>query len=173
MLFPGAFERWQRQAHGPRVQAKAVSYISKKLEAYESFADVLDHSSPTLTEIFKQCAATCTTDVSVNTLRRWWSDYIEWGELPHKVSERKRLMKARDTKMQKNQLLNDGDVLILKGIVDENPNYYLDELAFLFGMSTGKFVHYSTIRRCLVDKMGYSLKVLQTIAKQQCEVNEI
>ena len=52
MLFPGVFERWQGKAHGPRVQAKAVSYISEKLEAYKSFADVLDHSSPTLTELF-------------------------------------------------------------------------------------------------------------------------
>ena len=83
-----------------------------------------------------------------------------WSELPHKVAERKRLIKARDKNTQKNQLMNDADVLVLKDIVDNNPNYYLDELAFLFGMSTGKFVHYSTIRRCLVEKLDYSMKVL-------------
>ena len=173
MLSPGAYEQWGRLAHGPRVQAKAISFITEKLETYEVFADILGNASPTPTEIFKQCAAVCTTYVSVTTLRRWWYDYVEWGELPHKVSERKRLMKARDKNMKKNQLMDDGDVLVLKDIVDNNPNYYLDELAFLFGMSTGKFVHYSTIRRCLVERLGYSMKVLQTIAKQQCEVDEI
>ena len=58
------------------------------------------------------------------------------------------LLKARDKTAHKNQLLDDSDVLILKHIVDENPNFYLDELVFQFGMTTGVFVHYSTIRRC-------------------------
>ena len=70
-------------------------------------------------------------------------------------------------------MTNDNDILVVKAIVDENPNYYLDEIAFFFGMQTGTFVHHSTIRRCLVDRLGYSMKVLQTIAKQQCEVDEI
>ena len=173
MLSTGAFERWQRQAHGPRVQAKAICFIIEKIETYETFADVIGHSAPTLTAILKYCHAFCTTDVSVNTLRRWWYDYVEWGELPHKVAQRKRLLKARDKSAKKNQLMDDADILVLKGIVDENPNYYLDELAFMFGMTTGKFVHYSTIRRCLVEKLHYSMKVLQTIAKQQCEQDEI
>ena len=83
--------------------------------------------------------------------------------------DRKRLIKARDRNAQKNQLLNDGDLLVLKRIVDENPNYYLDEFAFQFGMITGTFVHHSKIRRCLVERLGYSLEVLKTIAKQKCE----
>ena len=62
--------------------------------------------------------------------------------------------------------------LFLKNIVNKNPNYYLDELAFLFGVETGKFVHYSTIWRSLKEKLDYSLQVLSTIAKQQCEDEE-
>ena len=69
--------------------------------------------------------------------------------------------------------MNDNDILVVKAIVDENPNYYLDEIAFLFGMQTGTFVHHSTIRRYLVDRLGYLMKVLQTIAKQRCEIDEI
>ena len=173
MLSPLAFKKRQRQAHGPRVQAKAISYISQKIEIYEAFLDVIGPSAPTLTIIFKDCSAACTTDVSVNTLHQCWSAYDEWGELPHKVTEQKRLMKARDKNAKRNQLLDDGDLLLLKKIGDENTDCYLDELAFLFGMSTGNCVHYSTTRRSLVEKLDYSMKVLQTIAKQQCEQDEI
>ena len=69
--------------------------------------------------------------------------------------------------------MNDDDILVLKEIVDNNPNLYLDELSFLFGIKTDKFIHYSTVRRCMGEKLGYSLKVLQTVAEQQCEIDEI
>ena len=173
MLSSVAFNQWKRQAHGPRVQAKAICHIAQKMECFDAFSEEIGSSAPTLTEIFRDCAATCTTDVSVNTLRRWWNDFSEWGELPYKVSERKRLLKAANKNVNKNQLIDDGGIIILKRIVDENPNLYLDELTFLFGMTTDIFVHYSTIRRCLVERLGYSLQVLLTIAKQQCEQDEI
>ena len=43
---------------------------------------------------------------------------------------------------EKGELMNGGDALILKDIVDKNLNTYLDELSFLFGMKTNEFVHY-------------------------------
>ena len=173
MLSPGALDQWQRQAHGPRVQAKAIAYISQKFETYETFADMIGTSTPSLEEIMKDCNVYCTPDVSVATLRRWWYDYEEWGELPHRVFDRKRKLKAWHKDAKRDQVLDDGDVLIVKGIVDENPNHYLDEIAFLFGMTTGKFVHHSTIRRCLIEELNYTMKVLQAISKQQCEQDEI
>ena len=100
-------------------------------------------------------------------------DYNEWGELPYKVAERKRMIKAQDKNAKKNELLDDSNILCLKEIVDSSPNYYLDELAFVFGMTCSKFAHHSTIRRCLVDMLGYSMKVLETVAKQQCEMDKI
>lgn len=51
--------------------------------------------------------------------------------------------------------MDDGDILVLKETVGENPNLHLDELAFLFGIKTDKFVRYSTIRRCMDKKLGY------------------
>ena len=136
------------------------------------FADTIGTSHPTLEEINKDCCECCTPDVHVGTLRRWWYDYEEWGELPHRVAVRKRRLKAWNKGAPRNQVLNDGDVQVIKRIVDDNPNLYLDEIAFQFGMELGKFVHHSTIRRCLIDRLGYSMKVLQNIASQQCELNE-
>ena len=98
--------------------------------------------------------------------------YKEWRELPHKVAGRKRLIHARDMNKWKGELIDDGDVLILKGIVNKNPNLYLDELSFLFRIKTNTCVHYSTVWRCLDERLGYLMKMLQRVAKQQCEENE-
>ena len=171
MFVPGALELWRRQRHGPRIQVKAISFISDKFEAHELFADALERK-PTLTEICRDCKKDATPDVSIDTLRRWWKIYEEWGELPYKVVERKKALKGKNKNATKNELLNDHDILVLKEIVDNNPNCYLDELAFLYGVKTGTFVHYSTIRRSMKEKLNYSLQVLETIAKQQSKDEE-
>ena len=44
---------------------------------------------------------------------------------------------------------------------------------FFSGVKIGKFVDYSTIWCCVVDKLGYSMKVFQSVVKQQCEIDEI
>lgn len=95
---------------------------------------MLDNVFPTLKEIFNNYSVLYTPDVSLQTLRRWWTLYEEWWELPHKVADRKRKMKGNNTSAKKNELLNDADILLLKEIVDENPNLYLNDLVFLFGI---------------------------------------
>ena len=172
MICPTALHAWQHQAHGPRVQGKAISCIANKMLVYETYSDMMDNDIPTLTDILDDCHTFCTPDVSVSTLRRWWKLYEEWGELPYKVKERQKRMRIQYKYASKNEILDDDDILALKEVVDENPNLYLDELAFLFGIKTGKFIHYSSIRRCMIDKLGYSLQVLQTVAKQRCEEDE-
>ena len=134
---------------------------------------MLGNAIPTLTDAFVDCSRLCTPNVSVRTLRRWWTLYEEWGELPYKVAERKLTITRMDGNATKNQLLDDADTLALKQLVDSNPNLYLDKLAFLFSIKTAKYVHYSTIRWYLVDKLRYSMKVLQTVSRQQCEMDEI
>ena len=96
MLSPTALDQWIHQAHSPRIHDKAIAFKSQKIETYEIFADAIGTSLLTLEEINKDCQEYCTPDVSVTTLRRWWYEYVEWGELPHRVSQRKRRMKARN-----------------------------------------------------------------------------
>ena len=172
MLLTGALDSWKRQPHGPRIQIRAIGFISERLQLYDNFSDVLKDEIPSLTEVCRDCVAQCTPDVSVDTLRRWWNLYIEWGELPYKVKERKKILQKKYKHAKKNEVLNDADILPLKELVDKNPNYYLDELAFNFGVKTGKFVHHSTIRRCMIEKLQYSMKVLNVAAKQQCKDEE-
>ena len=72
----------------------------------------------------------------------------------------------------KNMRIDERELLKLEDIVDAHPNYYLDEIALIFGIDTGKFVHPSTIWRYMTDELRYSQQVLSTLAKQQCKENK-
>ena len=168
MLFTEALQNWKHQPHGARKQAMAISYISMKMVLYETFSDELE-DTPTLNVILEDCHRNQTPDVHVTTLRRWWGDYLNWGELPYQVKRRKQLLKKNSNMMSKSAKINDAELLILKKIVDDHPNQYLDELALLFAVRTGKFLHYSTVWKYVHGKLNYSLQALTTRAKQQCE----
>ena len=81
MLSQNALEQWCRQAHGPRVQVKAICYISTQLEMHRLFSDSLHDDTPTLTEILLDCRRNYVRDVSASMLRRWLYFYMNWGEL--------------------------------------------------------------------------------------------
>jgi len=166
---------YKKEAHGKRQQAKVISFILEKLELYNSFSAVLEDSDDyenhkrIVADATKDCHENHTQDVSITTIRRWWDAYSKWGELPCHVKVRKAQLKKKYKSMSQNAKINDGELLILKQIVDANPNYYLDEVTLLFGVKTGKFVHYTTIWRYMTMKLDYSMQVLSKKAKQQCE----
>lgn len=157
--------KWQRKPHGRRSQRKAIVFILKELELYDSFG--VD-DPPSMETIYRSCNAMKCPKVSIRTLRRWWETYLEWGELPCYVKKRTMAM----TGYHKNMAIDEHGLSKLKSIVDENPNSYLDEIALIFGIYTGKFVHPSTIWRYMTERLEYSQQVLETLAKQQCEVDK-
>ena len=69
MLIAGALDNWLRQAHGPRTQANAISFIANKLATYNAFIEVLGNDVPTLTDILTNCSVLFTPDVTMRTLR--------------------------------------------------------------------------------------------------------
>jgi len=72
----------------------------------------------------------------------------------------------------KNMQIDERELINLKSIADEHPNYYLDEIALTFSIDTCKFVHPSTIWRYMTEGLGYSQQVLLAMAKQQCTEDE-
>ena len=68
-------------------------------------------------------------------------------------------MQKRKETMQgyhKNMQIDEWQLIKLKSIVVEHPNYYLDEIALTSGIDTGKFVHPLTIWRYMTEGLGYS-----------------
>ena len=71
--------------------------------------------------------------------------------------------------MSKTTKVTESELLQLKCIVDTNPNLYLDEIALMFLIQSGKFLHYTTIQRYITTHFNYTLQTIMASAKQQCE----
>ena len=163
---------WRKFPHGPRVQAKAISYIAEQVDAMDFFSDGMEDAGEafTMKDIIRDCHKNHTPDVSESTLRRWWNLYDGWGELPHVVKKRKQQIKKKyGTVMLKRAKIDDGELIQLKKILDDHPNLYLDEIALAFHITCGKYLHYTTIWNYITKKIGYSLQSISTSAKQQCK----
>ena len=111
--------------------------------------------------------------VSKTTLRQWWKSYLHTGELPHQTSqyERKMMKKYKWISNSAQLKLSEQDIDVLNNIVTRDPHAYTDEIALAFGRETGKYVAPNTLWRYITDKLGLTLQVLSTRAKQQCETS--
>src|SRR5437016_754774 len=65
-----------------------------------------------------------------------------------------------------------GDILYLQYLIEENPDYFLDELLHL--LKTNRFIslHFTTVF-CELQRAGVSHKKLQRIAREQDEARRI
>ena len=68
MLSFGVLDSWKRQAHGPCVQGKDISYIVNKMVIYEVYTDMIGDDVPSLSEILHDCNRYWTPDVHVRTM---------------------------------------------------------------------------------------------------------
>ena len=52
-------QKWKNKPHGPRLQAKVISYIAEKIDMLDFFADGISREGVviTLTDIIDQCHA--------------------------------------------------------------------------------------------------------------------
>ena len=66
-------------------------------------------------------------------------------------------------------LITDEVVEELKKIVQEHPEYYLDEIADELLNATGKYISIPTIYQTLINKLEYSLRVCYESALQRDE----
>ena len=150
MISSRGVKDWRRQAHGVRLQSMAISYIANKLNLYEA----LGIDSPSMNSILIACNHDCTPTVSVETLRRWWKVYEEWGEIPHLAKKRNKALKKRFSLMGENATIDNEELMMLKDIVDRNPNFYLDEICVEFvkyPVSISIFLQYGVILQPKTD----------------------
>ena len=166
-----SISEWIHLPHGPRIQAKAISFIASKMDIYDAFQETIREVGDeiSLANILADCKSTCVPDVSVSTLRRWWNVYEQWGEIPYNVKIIKKQMRKRYGVMSKTTKVTESELLQLKCIVDTNPNLYLDEIALMFLIQSGKFLHYTTIQRYITTHFNYTLQTIMASAKQQCK----
>ena len=154
--------RAQNKHYGGRKQLECIGYIEGLLEN-----QTISEYNPVLSELLDKCSEI--HGVHKRTLRRWWYCYIEWGLAPFEVKVKMQQYKEKRRMYRRTSTVTDEVVDALRMIVDQNPEYYLDEIADDLLTQTGKYLSIYTIYRTLVDKLQYSLHVCYESALQRNE----
>jgi len=108
--------------------------------------------------------------VPTRTLRRWYDHYLLWGECPYSTRHKVKLFQRKSKRWRRTKVITDEIVDALKDIVDENPEFYIDEIADELAKQSGCYLPISTIYTTLKEKVGYSLQVCYDSAAQRDEV---
>ena len=106
--------------------------------------------------------------LSYSTHRRWMIYYIQFGEVPAQ-NRRDRKTTIRGIRASKTGVFTEGDEAVLKSIIEEECQLYLDEIQERLFEKTGKVWATSTIWSHM-HNLNYSLKVAIHRASQQDEV---
>ena len=69
--------------------------------------------------------------------------------------------------------INQQELDQLRTIVTNRPDLFLDEIAVVFGIQTGKFLPHNTLWRYITKHLGFSLQTLTKFAAQQCEATRL
>lgn len=149
-----------------RVQCAAVAYIIRKVGLFEDMV---------LERTLKRCKKKLEIiKVATSTLRQWYCHYQQYGDVPavekRQRSRRNRLKKNSRKRMPRSDHWPPALIQKLKDIVDEHPEYYLDEISEEFEKRTKITKSDSAIYKMLKrHPINYSLKKVTMIAAQRDE----
>jgi len=108
--------------------------------------------------------------VSISTIRRWWNYFIRYGDTPA-IARRNRYRQYLGRYVQRSTSgdWNSTYTTILKQIVDDQPDLYLDEIQKEFMTRTGRWFSQSWLWKKLCSECRYSLQVSTDCASQRDE----
>lgn len=78
-------------------------------------------------------------------------------------------MSKKHNWLPKTTKISQADLQKLKDILIQRPDLFLDEIAVVFGMHTGKYYPHSTLWTYITNYLGFSHQTLTEYAVQQCE----
>ena len=156
-------ENWDRRHFNARTQAQVLSFLIERVDYYDS----INFNIP-FDKLYEQCEKEC--QVSKSTARRWWLHFELYGELPFETEEYMRRISKKYNFLSKSARLDHAELNQLKAILDNCPDLFLDEIAIVFGVQTGKFMHHVSLWRYITNTLGYSLQSLTESAAQQSEM---
>ena len=156
-------KNWRNRPHGKRQQAQVICHILERLEYFDS----IGYTVP-MSRLYKECEDSIR--VCRTTSRKWWLSFELYGELPYETAAHIKRVRKKFRWLPEGTKINERELLVLKGILDKSPSLYLDEIALIFGMETGKYIHHTTLWRYITENLNYSLQCLNEKALQQSEV---
>ena len=83
--------------------------------------------------------------MSTRQLRRWYYHFLNWGEYQYQTKLKVKLFRKKNRTCLRAKTVTDEIVQALQEILDENPEYYLDEIAEELVKRVGVYLPFSTI----------------------------
>ena len=151
--------RSDKYPHGRRMQEKCLAFIEERLPSLQSEDTIQDLLRLTVIEY----------KVPLRTLRRWYSHFQLFGEYPFETNSRMKKLRKLHRKCRVTKVITTEIIQCIQDIVDEHPEYYLDEIQTSLCSNMSIFISISTIHRILTDKLGYTLQVCYEAAAQRNE----
>ena len=145
--------------HGKRVEEDCLVYIEERLILIEDGVSLESILRSTYDE----------HGVPIRTLRNWYNHFLAFGEYPFESRARSKRHRRMKRKYTYSSTITSSLVRCIKDIVDEHPEFYLDEVQATICTRLSLYISISTIYRILKDKIGYTLQVCYESAAQRNE----
>ena len=109
--------------------------------------------------------------IPLSTSFRWYKHYLDWGEYPNEtVTKLKAFKKKYGSCRRTNGVMTDEIVNAVNDIVNESPEFYIDEIMQKLAEDTGVYVPATSVYRILREKLGVTLQVCVEVASQWNEL---
>ena len=148
-----------RRQHGKRSQEVCIDLIDQYRTDYPTAPlECILHSISTRHH------------VSTRQLRRWYYHYLEWGEYQYQTRAKIQHFRRKYRSLYRSRTVTDEIVAALREIINNNPEYYLDEIAVELVKKVGVYLPFSTFYKTITKRLKYSLQVCYEAAKQRNEM---
>ena len=144
-----------------RIQQDVIDFVSNRIghaNIYRTFQGSGNRTN--LEAALRAAKAEICPRVTTKTLRRWWYYFLKHGDTP--AIERRRLARIIGRRYRRRTSRGQWaavNTAVLKSIVDDNPDLYLDEIQDEFLNLTGEWWSASKLWKELVSSCDYSLQI--------------
>lgn len=108
-----------------------------------------------------------------STLHNWYSHYKKYGEYPYETKAARKKLRKLYKKCTYTNIVTHAIVEAVGAIIEEHPEFFLDEIQQALAKNKKTLLSLSTIHRILTEKLGLSLQVCYESAKQRNEVERL
>ena len=126
------------------MQEDCLSFIEERL---------ISDSGASIVEVLRDTKQAF--NVPMRTLRRWYKHFSEFGEYPFETKRRERIIRRQMKRYKVTKVVTDNVIAAVKTIVDEHPEFYLDEIQSSLCVSARVFLSLTLINCILKEKLGY------------------
>ena len=144
-----------------KIQQDVIDFVSNRIGHENIYRSIYGSGNRTdLEAALREAKVAICPTVTTRTLRRWWYFFLKHGDTP--AIERRRKARVAGRRYQRRTTRGNWSPVsttVLKSIVDDNPDLYLDEIQDEFLNLTGEWWCASKLWKELVSSCNYSLQI--------------